>query len=404
MRESSTAPASPPSYMRLGAHFFAVYGMFGCISPYLPIYLRDLKGISPHELGLILAAGQSGVLVMPAFMTFLADRYRLVAPLMMALFAINAVAIGTLSFVAGFWACLLCIVFTQLANQPQIALSDALFFALQAAPGARPVPYPSVRVWGTVGYIAASALLLAVFAGGGSVAAMPVVAAGVALAGLANAAGLPARLPPSNRSPAERRLPTVAALRVFARPRTALLCLGLGLIVATNSAYYGFYPLYLTEQVGIDARWVGLIATVGVSLEIGYMLAFERLRARWGLAGLMRLGAGCGVLRLAILAFLPSAGFAVGLQVMHGLTVIGVLVVPAMFLNRLAPDEARSSVQGLYVMLVVGGFAIAGHVLSGQLAGIGLLTLYRAALVTAVLGLILLIVALRGERRDEGGG
>lgn len=367
--------------------------MMGCVSPYLPIYLRDVKAITPGQLGLILAAGQSGVLFMPALMTFLADRFRLVASLLGGLFLINAVSMGALTLAQGFWACLICIVFTQLANQPQIALGDGLFFSLQADRRSPRVKYSSIRVWGTMGFIAASTAIVAVYSLGATVAAMPIVALGVAIAGFANTTALPRRLGAPG-SGAARRLPTLEAARVLAHPGVAALCLGLGLMVMTNAAYYGFYPLYLTQKVGIDARWVGLIATVGVTLEIGYMLAFERLRGRLGLRGLILVGGICSVVRLGILAAIPHPSAAIGLQVLHGLTVIGVLIAPAMFLNRLAPDHCRNSVQGLYVMLVVGGFAIAGNIASGRLAEIDLLVLYRAAFAVDLLGLILVAFAL----------
>lgn len=384
---------SPVSWWRLRAHFFAVFAVLGCVSPYLPVYLRDVKAIGPGALGVILATGQAGVLFMPALMTFLADRYRVVAPLLVALFALNTIAVGLLTQVQGFLACLACIFFTQLANQPQIALADGLFFSLQANPRSPRITYSSIRVWGTFGFIAANLLVATVFPLGG-LAAMPWVAAALALAGLLNATRLPRRLGPV--APAARaRLPTAEAARVLAQPRVALLCLGLALMVVTNTAYYGFYPLYLTEQVGVAPRWVGAIAALGVTLEIGYMLALERLRARLGLPGLILLGAACNLARLTLLAFFPNAPFAIGLQALHGLTVIGVLIAPAMYLNQLAPDHCRNSVQGLYVMLVVGAFAILGNLLSGRIAEHGLLTLYRAALAIGLLGFTLIALAFR---------
>jgi PPP family 3-phenylpropionic acid transporter len=385
--------SAPVSWWRLRAHFFAVYSVLGCVSPYLPVYLRDVKGIGPGALGIILATGQAGVLFMPALMTFLADRYRVVAPLLVALFALNAVAVGLLTQAQGFLACLACIFFTQLANQPQIALADGLFFSLQADPRAPRIAYAGIRVWGTLGFIAANLLVAAVFPLGG-LAAMPWVAAALALAGLLNATRLPRRLGPV--APAARaRFPTAEAARVLAQPRVALLCLGLALMVVTNTAYYGFYPLYLTEQVGVAPRWVGAIAALGVTLEIGYMLNLDRLRARLGLPGLILLGAACSLARLTLLAFFPTAPFAIGLQALHGLTIIGVLIAPAMYLNQLAPDHCRNSVQGLYVMLVVGAFAILGNLLSGRIAEHGLLTLYRAALAIGLLGFTLIALSFR---------
>ena len=373
-----------------------------CLSPYLPIYLRDVKNLAPGSLGLVMAAGQIGVLIMPVFMTLLADRYRVVSPLLIALFALNTLAVGLLSQAAGFWACLACVFLFQLANQPQIALSDGLFFSLQADPRMPRRPYSSVRVWGTIGFIVASTLVWLLYDLGDGVKVVPFVAMGVAFASLVNAVALPRRLGPvANAGGVARRLPTLDAAAVLLRPRILLLCLGLGLLVATNAAYYSFYPLYLSEVAGIGSQWSGVIATIGVTFEIGYMLAFERLRDRFGLPGLMLLGGGACVARLAVLAFLPTAGFTIGLQVMHGLTVIGIIIVPAMYLNSLVPDHCRNSVQGLYVMLVGGGFSIIGNTVSGHVAELGLLTLYRNAFVTCAMGLGLIALSFLWPRRPS---
>ncbi len=196
---------SPVSWWRLRAHFFAVFAVLGCVSPYLPVYLRDVKAIGPGALGVILATGQAGVLFMPALMTFLADRYRVVAPLLVALFALNTIAVGLLTQVQGFLACLACIFFTQLANQPQIALADGLFFSLQANPRSPRITYSSIRVWGTFGFIAANLLVATVFPLGG-LAAMPWVAAASPSPACSTpraspAASAPSRPPPAPASP-----------------------------------------------------------------------------------------------------------------------------------------------------------------------------------------------------------
>ena len=389
--------SAPASLFRVRLHFFAVYGVLGCIMPYLSIYLRDEKTLGPAQIGLIFATAQCGVLFMPAVMTLLADRYRLVAPLLVVLFGLNALAAGGLTFAVGFTACLVAVFFIQLCNQPQIALGDGLFFSLQRDPRMPRAAYSTVRVWGTIGFIVATLVVSAVYRWEG-LTLMPWVGAAAALLGLLNATRLPRRLPDLAAQVA-RRLPTLEAARVLFQPRLAVLCLGLGCIIATNSAYYVFYPLYLTETIGLGAQWVGPVAAAGVILEIGYMLGFERLRDRWGMGGLMLAGAASAIVRMAVLGFLPTVGFAVGLQALHGLTIIGLLMTPAMYLNAHAPDHCRNSVQGLYVMLVVGFFSITGHALAGQVAELGLLTLYRAALVLTTVGFTLMLIALRWPRR-----
>jgi PPP family 3-phenylpropionic acid transporter len=410
---STPAPASPAGSSPSGAealrrlrwHYLAVYAIFGCVSPYLPVYLGDIKGLSPEQIGLIFAIGQSGVLVLPALMTLMADRYRIVAPIMIALFMVNLTAMAGLSLATGLTACLAAVVLNQFANQPQLALTDGLFFSLQARAGPAAVPFSSVRVWGTIGFIGPSLALFSVYSWGG-LTLVPYAAMLMAVAGLVNARHLPRRLP--DTGPRATRLPTAEAARLLLQPRTALFCAGLGCVIAANAGYYAFYPVYLTREVGVDPRWIGLIANVGVVIEIAYMLGFERLQARFGLAGVTLAGIGAVLIRNVCLAFFPTIAAAVGLQAVHGLAIVGVHLAPLMILNRLVTGESyRNSVQGLYAMLVVGVFGITGNFTAGQLAGRGLPLLYQVNLATTAVGFALVLVALRWRDSDGatlGGG
>lgn len=403
----SAAPSRPPtSIRRLQAHYFAVYAVFGCVTPYLPVYLRDIKHLAPAELGYIFATGQSAVLVMPILMTYLADRYRLVSPLLMVLFALNIVAMTSLLGAVGFWACLICVALNRLATQPQVALGDGLYFTLQNDPTQPRAPFSVVRVWGTIGFIAPSLIIFASYQLGGGLGWVPWVTAGWALFGVWNARALPARFAPlvpsaaaaPHPTPPVAPVPTLAALRVLRRPPLALFTLGVGLVIASNMAFYGFYPLYLTAQIGIDEKWIGLISSLGVAGEIGYMLALERLRTRFGFGGLIVIGGAASVFRLVCLGFLPTTFFAIVFQAFHGLTVIAFMIVPVMYLNAHAEEGFRNSIQGVYVMIVAGLFSIAGNIFAGQLAEIGLLVLYRGALVLCLAGLAFVAASFRLAR------
>ena len=381
----------PTSIRRLQCHYFAIYTVFGAITPYLPIYLRDVKGLGASQMGVIFAAGQSAVLIMPILMTYLADRYRLVRPILIALFCCNIVAMTALLGAVGFWASLICIALNRLATQPQVALGDGLFFTLQNDPSQPRASFSSVRVWGSVGFIIPSLVIYAGYSLGGGVTWMPYVTAAFALFGVINAFGLPQRSAPQTDKP--QPMPTLAAARVLRRPPLAFFCLGVGFVIFSNMAFYGFYPLYLTTEVGVAERWVGLISSLGVGFEILYVLALEPMRRRLGFGGLIIIGGAASVFRLACLAFLPTPFFAIVFQVFHGLTVIAFMIVPVMYLNSFAEEGFRNSIQGLYVMLVSGLFAIAGNIAAGELAEIGLLTLYRVSLGVCLFGLALVALS-----------
>jgi MFS transporter, PPP family, 3-phenylpropionic acid transporter len=380
--------SAPTSVRRLQAHYFAIYAVFGSVTPYLSIYLSDHKGISLADIGIIFAVGQSAVLIMPMAMTYLADRYRLVRPLFVTLFSINVLAMAALFGAIGFWACLLCIAVNRLATQPQVALGDGLYFTLQADANQPRVSFSTVRVWGTIGFIAPSIAMFAAYQLGGGVDWLPGITALFATMGVINAWGLPMRSA-RNNSEEKQQMPTLAAAKVLAQPHLLLFCLGCGTVVFTNMAFYGFYPLYLTDQVGIAEQWVGPISSLGVAIEILYILGLERMKRRFGFGGIIALASVASLFRFACLAFLPTPFFAVCFQVFHGMTIVGFFIVPVMYLNAHASAGFRNSIQGLYVVLVAGFFSIAGNVFAGHVAELGLITLYKASLGICLLGVTL---------------
>ncbi|MCF3652482.1 MFS transporter [Synoicihabitans lomoniglobus] len=390
-----SATVTPVS--RLQTHFFAVFAVFGCVTPFIPIYLRDVKGLNPAEIGYIFATAQSGVLIMPIVMTFIADRYRIVRALLLTLFAFNIIGMGMLATTVGFWACLIWVALNRLATQPQVALGDGLYFTLQNDPAQPRATFSQVRVWGTIGFIVPSAIMFTIYELGGGVQWMPAVTAAMAIIGVINSTGMPRRTAATKTPP---KVPTLEAARVLLRPTVALFVVGCGFVVFTNMAFYSFYPLYLTQEVGISERWIGVISSFGVGLEILYMLSLERMRARIGLGGILLVGGLASLFRLACLGWLPTPFFAVFFQVFHGMTVLGFMVVPVMYLNEVAAEGFRNSIQGLYVMIVAGLFSIAGNIAAGQLAEIGLLTLYRVAFIVCAFGLALIAASFRLRRRQ----
>lgn len=380
--------SAPTSVRRLQAHYFAIYAVFGSVTPYIPIYLRELKQLSLSEIGIIFAVGQSAVLFMPVLMTYLADRYRLARPLFLGLFTLNVVAMVALVGAAGFWACLLWIAVNRLATQPQVALGDGLYFTLQADPAQPRVSFSIVRVWGTIGFIVPSGVMFGAYYSGGGIHWLPAVTAAFAVIGIINAWGLPQRSGVKTASTSHRR-PTLAAAKVLMRPPLLLFCVGCGTVVFTNMAFYGFYPLYLTNQVGIAEKWVGPISSIGVGIEILFILGLDRLKRRLGFGGIIALASAASLFRFVCLAFFPTPFFAVCFQAFHGMTILGFFIVPVMYLNAHAEEGYRNSIQGLYVVLVAGLFSIAGNIFAGQVAELGLITLYRASLAICTLGVIL---------------
>ena len=132
-----------------------------------------------------------------------------------------------------------------------------------------------------------------------------------------------------------------------------------------------------------ERRLAADLASAGLSLGGG------------AIAGAIVGGLGLMVLRFALLGFFPNQHVAVWTQILHGSTVVAIYVVPPIYLNALAGDHFRSSIQGLYAMTVFGPSRIVGNILGGELAEQSLPMMFIVFSITTLVAVIGLALTMR---------
>jgi MFS transporter, PPP family, 3-phenylpropionic acid transporter len=197
--------------------------------------------------------------------------------------------------------------------------------------------------------------------------------------------------------PSKAKLPTVDALRLLMRPPLRVFCFAMFLLTMAGMVYYAFYPVYLVQRVGIPEKWLGPISSFGVALEALFVLAYGWIVAKFGLKRLMIASIAAMATRFVLLAAFPIPIIAVGTQVIHGLTVLGVGMVPPVFLDRHATNANRNSMQGVYVMMVTGLGRIVGSLVAGPVAKWSLTGVFTFAAALACVALSLVAVAFYEE-------
>ena len=352
--------------------FALAYAVAGAVAPLLPLLLEEDRRLSKTEIGTVMAFANVAVLTTPLVMTWLADaRFearRIIRAVFLAIVAVVALLVGTESFLL----IAILVAAWHLLFSPLVPLQDGLFFAADArrvVAGAPPTPYQSIRVWGTIGFIVPS-FLVAPFLSDGVVGAgrytvTLYLGAIAALVAFANTFFLPSVA--ADRSP-RGRAPLGTAIRAFMNLRSGLFCLTIGVLQLAVQAWATYFPAFLSEDVGIEKRWVGLVMTVGVAVEILWMLALGKLLRRFGSGGVIALGAAAMALRVLLSCVGPYPVVEVATQPLHGIMALPSFVTPPLYVNQLADESCRSSVQGLYATFVVALPRILGNLVAGPLA------------------------------------
>ncbi len=399
------------------AQFFLTFAVMGSVLPYLPVFLTE-QGLSDTQVGYVLSLGGLAVLLTPVLTSLLADLHVENRSLLAWVFVATSASLSALLACRGFWALLVVHGLFWLAFIPATSLQDGLTFSERSRrlnAGLTAPPYHRIRVYGTVGFIVPSMLLYVLMALGAPIGMSLICGAVIGVLAVVNSAMLPKTRgvlgPPSPSAevpdphpPADegRSTPTIQAARRMLQPDIALFCVALWLVHLAAGAFYSFYPIYLSRDIGVGNQWLGPISAVGVVIEVFFMLGFGWLLMRFGLKWLMAIGTATVALRMALLAFVPTLTVAVGTQALHGLMVLVIHVAPPVYLNHRAEPAFRNSIQGLYAMVVFGTGRIVGVVLAGhisQASDSGTLAVFAWSALAAGLSAVLFAVAFR-DRSD----
>ncbi len=336
--------------------------------PLMSVFLREQGGFSYLQVGFAMSLMNIPMLCSPALITLLADRNTDPRRILAVAFSCSATVLTLLFFSESIALTLGLFVFHGLAFVAMLPLQDGYYFSLSEKYrklGEFFPTYPLVRVWGTVGFILPSVLLFIPLSRGASASSILPCAVFFCLCSIANSFTLPAIERIKGTS---RQLPTRKAFRTIFSKEARWLCVGLFFGFMAASSYYSFIGNYLDEVVGIPKRHIGLIINLGVILEIGFTLIMPWLQKKIHLKGIMVCGLFAMATRMVILAFFPGYLTAILTQLLHGLEVLALFIGPVMFLNRLAGDEFRNSIQGVFTMAIGGVSRVLGGLSSGLVA------------------------------------
>jgi MFS transporter, PPP family, 3-phenylpropionic acid transporter len=390
---------------RLKTHYAIVFAIEGSLLPFFPVYLAHQQGLTSSQIGIVIAVGATATLLTPVVATALADSRVDQRVMMLGMLLVGGAWLLLLQPLTGFVIALVLYLLFRLAFEPVKSLQDGYFFVWQrrqVESGVAPSGFHTVRVWGTAGYILPSIVLFAFVTAGGTISVTLAIAATFCVFGAVSSwylenIGLRARGVEGRPRQLGSRKSVALALRRLASPGMRTFLLAVVLLSVTFAAYGAFYPLYLTDVVGIDDRWVGLVSAIGVAIEIVYMVAFGVLRRRYGLRSVLLFGAAAQATRMLVLWAYPSLTAALATQLLHGAPVLASQVAAKIHLDDRSDDRYRNTMQGLYMMLGPGLGRILGSAAAGQVARAGLLAVFAVFGGVGWLAVALLLWSFRTE-------
>jgi PPP family 3-phenylpropionic acid transporter len=341
--------------VRLSLFYAAFFGMIGVYMPFWPVWLVS-RGLEPTEIGLLLGIAAGVRLFAAPLIAGAGDRFgkrqRLIAALAVGAFA----AFALYAWTRGFWPILAVTVLFTVVWSPLMPLGETL---VNLAIRRHGLQYGPIRLWGSLGFIAAAVI------GGRVLVGRPDDIIFWLLLGLvaatAASCGLLPEAPPNDDGSSRPPLRSV-----LANPGFLLFLTAAGLIQSSHGVYYGFGTLYW-KTLGYSEAVIGALWAEGVIAEVVLFAFSGRITKRFSPSALILIGALAAVVRWTVTGLSGALPAVALMQILHALTFGATHLGAITFIMQRVPPALSATAMSLYGSVLAGLAMGASILLSGPL-------------------------------------
>ena len=369
---------------RLGGFYFFYFAYLGTFAPFFSLYLEGL-GLTAFDIGVVMALPQVTRIIAPHLWSTIADR------------SSRPVRVVRLTGLAG------TVVFMGIFAGTQLALIVAVIFAMTffwsaALPlmeattlthlGDETARYGPVRVWGSIGFIAA-VIAVGHLLDHVALAAVPVLVLAMMIGMLACAFLVP-------EAPAVQHAGETTLGRVLFRPEVMALIAAGACMSAAHGPYYTFFSIHLVGE-GYSKAATGWLWALGVACEIGIFAWMPRLFRAYALRTILIASFALAVVRFLMIGWLAQSFVALLIaQALHAATFGAFHAASIGYVHRLFKGKLQSRGQAIYGSVAFGVGGACGGLASGyawDLWGAGPTFTFGAA--CALAGMLILLWRLK---------
>jgi nucleoside transporter len=350
--------------LRLSVMMFVQFFVWGSWYVTAPNYLGTI-GFTAGDFGWTYSVGPIASVISPFFVGMIADRFFPAQRVLAALHILGGLIVlyaTTLMKGATPSPDMINLVLFghTLTYFPTLALTNTL--AMKNMTDSEK-EFPAIRVWGTIGWIAAGLALT--FLGMEKNISMFYLTAGSGIFLGLYSLTLPHTPPVREGSISARQILGLDALALF-KNRSYLLFMLASFLVCIPLSFYYQITSRMVEMTGMP---IGQTMTYGQMSEIFFMLVMPFFFARLGVKWMLGAGMLAWVIRYALFAF--GAPSQIRWMIILGIVIHGIcydffFVTGQIYTDQVAPNRIRSQAQGLLVLFTLG----LGMLIGAQIAGV----------------------------------
>jgi nucleoside transporter len=367
---------------KLSAMMFLEFFIWGAWYPLIFGYLPSLGFGGAWEQPLILGTFNIGAVLALFFSTQFADRNFAAERFLSFSQLVGGLAMLGLFWIkkpegdesAAFWPFFGLLLLHSIFYVPTISITNSIAFANLRDPQKE---FGPVRLWGTIGWIAAAWPLFFILRGKEGAefrqaTSYIFIVSGVASLLLAVFSLVLPHTPPKPAEQAGEKLAWLEAMKLLAIPFVFVLFVVTFLDSGVHQIYFSWTERFLTTPadqhgVGISGEWAMPVMSIGQVAEIGTLAFLALALKRLGWRYTMVIGILGHAVRFTVFALLPYAVPAILANLLHGICYAFFFATVYMFVDEFFPKDARSSAQGLFNVLILGVGPFVGNFLGTRL-------------------------------------
>lgn len=345
---------------------FLLMFAFGTFFPILSLYLTKYLHFTGTQTGIIMAMSAVSAILAPLIGSFLADRIISAEKLFVICNLGGALLAFYLSTVTSFKPFLIGYLFYMIFTGPAIPLSNAIIFHHVEN---RERDYGKMRIWGTLGWIAAALLFgylwLKLYEGvpveeklGSALVLSSISSFLCALIGLA--------ISNSNiDTEANNNFFPVKVFKTFLKPEVLVLAL-CGLLVYSADRFYFFGAGPYMKELGFAETNILPALSIGQIGEIFAMLSLGWILMKFKSEKILIFGAIVSLTRYIILSFSSTKLTLLSGVALHGISYTFFYSVAYVYLDRHTNRQVRAGVHQVFRIMTAGLGNILGNFSTGK--------------------------------------
>jgi len=353
--------------IRLSAMMFLQYAIWGAWAPVLSEYLINRVGFTGTQVGIIYSLLPLATIISPFLGGQIADRYFPTEKVIAFLQLFGGGILIVTSFVSEYQTMMWLMFFYSLLYAPTLALTNSIAF-INLKDSEK--EFGIIRVWGTIGWIAAGLILAGWRMMANYQSALEIRGDTLMLAGIFSLVmGIHSFSLPHTPPKKEIKKPWafLEALKML-KDKNLAVFFGITFIVATElQFYYILTAPYLTSGIiGVKASMVSGVMVIAQVAEIIVMaVLLPYFLPKFGIKKTMIIGVLAWPARYIIFMVARPVWLVIASLSLHGFCYVFFFTAAFIYIDKVSPKDVRASAQSLIAVVTLGLGNFLGSIFAG---------------------------------------